>query len=92
MSLIMGLSTTGSGPLRVTEKEKALKSGRTAASTLDTGRVTRPTVRADSSTLMATSTRANGNATKHKVKELTNMLMEPSTLETGRKTDSMDTE
>ena len=70
----------------------ANKSGKMAVNMMASGRMIKQMGMVFSSTLMATSTRANDNATKHKVKELTNMLMEPSTLETGRKTDSMDTE
>jgi hypothetical protein len=78
-----------SGPKTVAEKAKAFKSGRTAASTLVTGRMTSPTVRADSSMLMEMYTRVSGRMTRRKEEVTMNIQMRQSTTETGRKIDSM---
>ena len=73
----------------VSDRDKALKSGKTVASISATGNRIKLMARVDLYTLMAMSTRVSGNLTKHKVEELTNTWMEPNTSVTGKKIDSM---
>ena len=86
----MELFTKENGLKKVSGLVKALKSGKTEASTWATGRMIKPTVREDSSTLTVMSTRENGKMIRLMEEEPTNMLTAQSMLVTGKKTDNTD--
>ena len=75
-----------------TERAEELKSGKTVASTLATGKMIKPTVRGDSFIPMVTYTTGNGSTIRPKAEVLMSTWTVPSMSETGRRTDSMATE
>jgi hypothetical protein len=92
MKWIMGLFIMVNGLKMDTEKEKALRSGKTEVSISDIGKTIRRTAREDLCMLMEMSMKESGIMTKLKEEVPTNTWTVPNTSETGRKTDNMATE
>ena len=80
--------TLVSGPKMALEKAKEHRSGKTAANTPATGKMTKLMVREDSSMATVTFMRASGTMTRLRAKELMSIWTVPSTLVTGKKIDN----
>ena len=85
----MALFIMVNGPKTAIERAKALKSGRTVANMLATGRMIKPMEKEDSFMLMVMYMKVSGLTTKLKAEELMNIWMELNTSETGKRTDNM---
>ena len=89
MSLTMAPFITVNGPKTAIGRARALKSGKTVANMLVTGRMIKPMEKEDSFMLMVMYMKVSGLTTKLKAEELMNIWMELNTSETGKRTDNM---